>query len=339
MTNICVITIICAYPHTPLSNLFKAVVFCFILTFVFQASFPDASVFAGGHTAIVIQSQTIAAYSEAIKGFEEGCRDKGISIKAIYDMKGDIDEGKSVIKNIKDNKLRPDLIFSVGVLATALIKEQFPDVPILFCMVINYKRFNLAGANMTGISSEVSAEDQFTILKEFLGEKKRIGVIYDPMETGSIVSEAVPIGQKSDFNLLKAEVASEGEVASALNSMIGKIDAFWIIPDGTVVTKESLEIILKMSLKHRLPVFCTSSAIVKAGALVSISPDYRQTGLQAAQMAQTLLSSPTVISLGVKQPDKLKITVNTQTAGIIKVDMSPLRSRPDVVLYPVAQPK
>ena len=116
--------------------------------------------------------------------------------------------------------------------------------------------------------------------------------------------------------------------------MVNKIDALWIIPDGTVVTKESLEIILKMSLKHHLPVFCTSSAIVKAGALVSISPDYRQTGIQAAQLAQTLLNNSTVISLGVKQPDKLKVTLNTQTAGIIRVDISPLRSRPDVVLYP-----
>ena len=116
--------------------------------------------------------------------------------------------------------------------------------------------------------------------------------------------------------------------------MVSKIDALWIIPDGTVVTKESLEIILKMSLKHHLPVFCTSSAIVKAGALVSISPDYTHTGLQAYQMAQTLLNTPTVISLGVKQPDKLKITLNTQTAEIIRVDLSPLQSRPDVVLYP-----
>ncbi|MDO8141256.1 MAG: ABC transporter substrate-binding protein [Candidatus Brocadiales bacterium] len=334
MENICVITVICAYPRTPLSNLLKAIVFCFIFTLLFQASFPDTPVFAEGHTAIVIQSQTIAAYSEAIKGFEEGCKEKGISIKAIYDMKGDVDEGKRVIKNIKDNKLRPNLIFAVGVLATALVKEQFTDIPIIFCMVINYRRFNLAGTNMTGISSEVSAEDQFAILKELLGANKSVGVIYDPKETGSIVSEAVPIERKSDFNLIEAEVASEGEVASALNSMIDKIDALWIIPDGTVVTKKSLEIILKMSLKHRLPVFCTSSAIVKAGALVSISPDYRQTGLQTAKMAQTLLSSPTVISLGVKQPDKLKITLNTQTAGIIRVDISPLRSRPDVVLYP-----
>ena len=73
----------------------------------------------------MIQSQPIAAYNEAIKGFEEACKRNNISIAGIYDLKGDIDEGKRVIKNIKDEKLRPDLILAVGILATTLVKEQF----------------------------------------------------------------------------------------------------------------------------------------------------------------------------------------------------------------------
>ena len=334
MKNICVTTVTCACLRASLRNLWKTVVFCFILTFLFHASFHGFTVLAGERTVIVIQSQPIAAYNEAIKGFEESCKRNNVSIAGIYDLKGDIDEGKRVIKNIKDDKRRPDLILAVGILATTLVKEQFTNVPIIFCMVINHERFNLEGANVTGISSEASTRDQFAVLKELLGTQRNVGVIYDPMKTGRIVSEADLVAKRFEFNLLKAEVESESEVASALTGMVNKIDALWIVPDGTVVTKESLEIILKMSLKHRLPVFCTSSAIVRAGALVSISPDYRQTGIQAAQLAQTLLTNSTVISLGVKQPDKLKVTLNTQTAGIIRVDISPLRSRPDVVLYP-----
>ena len=334
MKNICVTTVTCAYLRASLRNLWNTVVFCCILTFLFHASFHDFIVLAGEHTVIVVQSQPIAAYNEAIKGFEEACKRNNVSIAEIYDLKGDIDEGKRVIKNIKDDKLRPDLILTVGILATTLAKEQFTDIPIIFCMVINHERFNLEGANVTGISSEASIRDQFGVLKELLGTSKNVGVIYDPKETGSIISEAASIVGKSNFNLVKTEVTSEDQVAPALKNIVNKIDALWIVPDGTVVTKESLEIILKMGMKHRLPVFCTSSAIVRAGALVSISPDYRQTGIQAAQLAQTLLNNSTVISLGVKQPDKLKVTLNTQTAGIIRVDISPLRSRSDVVLYP-----
>ena len=316
------------------SSLQFFIILCIILTFLFQISFHIPEVIAKENTVLIIQSQQIAAYNEAIKGFEAGCKEKGISIKAIYDMKGDADEGKRIIQNIRDNKLKPDLILAVGVLATTLVKEQFTDIPIIFCMVINHKRFNLEGTNITGISSEVSVEDQFTIIKELLGAYKNVGVIYDPAKTGNIISEANIATQKLGFNLVKTEVTSESEVVPALKKMIQKIDALWIIPDSTVITKTSLNAISKTLLEHHLPIFCTSDAIVKAGALVSVSPDYTYTGRQAARMAQTLLSNPTTTSLGIKQPDKLKLTLNTQTAEIIGVNLTSFQSHPDAVLYP-----
>ncbi|MBM2835415.1 MAG: transporter substrate binding protein [Candidatus Brocadiaceae bacterium] len=130
MKNICITTVTCAYLRASLRNLWKTVVFCFILTFLFHASFHGfTTVLAGERTVIVIQSQPIAAYNEAINGFEEACKRNNkrnnVSIAGIYDLKGDIEEGKRVIKNIKDDKRRSDLILSVGILATTLVKEQF----------------------------------------------------------------------------------------------------------------------------------------------------------------------------------------------------------------------
>ena len=308
--------------------------FWFILAFLSQISFLSPQIFAKENTVVIIQSQQIAAYNEAIKGFEEGCKGKNISIRSICDLNGDADEGKRIIQNIKDNKRKPDLILAVGVLAATLVKEQFTETPIIFCMVINHKRFNLQGANITGISSEVSVENQFTILKELLGAHKNVGVIYDPMKTGKIISEADVVAKRLEFNLVKTKITSENEVASALKNMIDKIDALWMIPDSTVITKNALTVISKTVMEHHLPTFCTSDAIVKAGALVSVSPDYTYTGLQAARMAQTLLNNPTTTSLGITQPDKLKLTLNTQTAEIIGVNLASFQSHPDVVLYP-----
>ena len=315
-------------------NMYIFTALWFILTFLSQITFLSPQIFAKENTVVIVQSQQITAYNEAIKGFEEGCKGKNISINAIYNLNGDADEGKRIIQNIKDNEFEPDLILAVGVLAATLVKEQFTDVPIIFCMVINHKRFNLQGANITGISSEVSVEDQFAILKELLGARKNVGVIYDPTKTGNIVSEAGRVIKKLEFNFIKKEVTSESEVTPALKNMIDKIDVLWMIPDSTVITKTSLNAISKTLLEHHLPIFCTSDAIVKAGALVSVSPDYVYTGRQAARMAQTLLSNPATTSLGIKQPDKLKLTLNTQTAEIIGINLTSFQSHPDVVLYP-----
>ncbi len=310
------------------------VVFWLIFALSLQTVFYIPKIIAAENTVVIIQSQQIAAYNEAIKGFEKGCKGKNISIKAIYDLKGDPGEGKRVIQNITDSGIKPRIVLAVGVLAATLAKERFTDVPIIFCMVINHKRFNLQGANITGISSEISVEDQFAILKELLGAHKNVGVIYDPMKTGKIISEADVVAKRLEFNLIKTKITSENEVASALKNMIDKIDALWMIPDSTVITKNSLNVISKTILEHRLPTFCTSDAIVKAGALVSVSPDYTYTGLQAARMAQTLLNNPSTTSLGITQPDKLKLTLNTQTAEIIGVNLASFQSHSDVVLYP-----
>lgn len=186
----------------------------------------------------------------------------------------------------------------------------------------------------TGISSAASIEDQFRVLNEVLGEKKNIGVIYDPTKTGKIISDALLVSKKYEFSIIEAKVASENEIVSALKNIIKRIDALWIVPDGTVVTKDSMDVIIKSTQKHRIPVFCTASAIVKTGALISVSPDYKYTGIQASQFAKTLLDSSKTTSLGVKEPEKLEITITNETAKIINVDLSPIRSRSNVVLYP-----
>lgn len=324
----------------------KSIILGLVLIFLFLNVCCIPKVIAGEKNVIVIRSQKIAAYNEAIKGFEEGCKGQGISIRTIYDMEGDIDEGKKVIQYIKNDIQKPDLIITVGILATVLVKEQFPDIPIIFCMVVNHKRFDLHEPNITGISSDASVEDQLALMKELLGTKKKIGVIYDPIHTGKIVSEAAHIAEKLGLELIKKEVTSETEVASVLKSIITTIHAFWILPDDTVVTKDSLSTICKLALRHRLPTFCTSNAIVKQGAMLSLSPDYTSIGLQAARMAKALLITPKVVQLNterqekpvyfpdIEKPDRLKITVNTQTVKDIGLDMVPLRSYPDVVFYP-----
>ena len=313
-------------------KLSKGVVTYYILPLLLLTSFYISIVTAGEKTVTIIQSQQIAAYNEAVKGFKEACRGKNIAIKEIYDLKGDIEEGEKIVQDIKANK--PNLILAVGVLAATLVKEQFPEIPIIFCMVVNHYRFNLQGNNITGISVEASVEDQFIILRNILGEYKNLGVIYDITKTGKIISEAETIAKTLGFNLIKSEVTSEKEVIPVLENIIKKIEALWIIPDSTVITKNTLEAISKIALDHHLPTLCTSEAIVKTGALISISPDYTYTGLQAAQIAQILLNNPGTASMGIKNPEKLRLTLNTQTAESVGINLTAFQSYPNIILYP-----
>src|SRR3990167_2296826 len=242
-------------------KLSKIVVTYYILPLLLLTSFYISIVTAGEKTVTIIKSQQIAAYNEAVKGFKEACRGKNIAIKEIYDLKGDIEEGKKTVRDIKANK--PNLILAVGVLAATLVKEQFPEIPIIFCMVVNHYRFNLQGNNITGISVEASVEDQFIILRNLLGAYKNLGVIYDITKTGKIISEAETIAKTLGFNLIKSEVTSEKEVIPVLENIIKKIEALWI-----------------------------------------------------------------------KNPEKLRLTLNTQTAESVGINLTAFQSYPNIILYP-----
>lgn len=317
-----------------LHSLLVSIVFWLVFTFLFQIVFHITEVSAIENTVIIIRSQQIKAYNKVIEGFERECKERNIFIEGIFDLKGDVEEGKKIIQSIKANKQKPDLILAVGIHAAALSKIQFTNIPIIYCMVINHERFDLQGDNITGISTEVPVEDQFAFLKEILGTVRNVGVIYDPLKNRNIISKAIIVAKKFKFNLIKAEITSNKEVTSALKKIANKIDVLWIVPDSTVITRSSLGVILETALECHLPTFCTSSSIVKKGAMASISPDYTDIGIKVARMAQTLLNSSTVISLGIQQPDKFKLLLNIQTAKKVGIDISSIKLRPNVVLYP-----
>jgi putative ABC transport system substrate-binding protein len=322
------------HKYLTLRSLFVLIVFWLITSLFLQIVMHITEVSANENTVIIIRSQQIKAYNKVIEGFKRECKERNIFIEGIFDLKGDIEKGKKIIQNIKADNHKPDLIMAVGTLAAVLTKTQFTNIPIIFCMVIYHERFDLQGTNITGISTEVPVEDQFTFLEELLGTVRNVGVIYDPSKTGNVISKADPVAKKFKFKLIKAKITSNKEVTSALKKINNQIDALWIIPDSTVITRDSLGVILETALECHLPTFCTSSSIVKKGAMASISPDYTDIGIKVARMAQTLLNSSTVISLGIQQPDKFKLFLNIQTAKKIGIDISSIKLRPNVVLYP-----
>src|SRR3990167_4215273 len=136
-------------------------------------------------TAVVIKSQDISAYNEVVKGFQDECIQNSITIKAVYDLKGKMKIGQKTVYKIRNEK--PDIILTIGVLATTIAKEEIKDIPIVFCMVINHERFKLAGQNITGISTEITAAKQMEGFRMLLEPLHNIGVIYDSSKTSNII--------------------------------------------------------------------------------------------------------------------------------------------------------
>ncbi len=283
-------------------------------------------------TAVVIKSQNLSAYNKAVIGFQDECSNNSITIKSIYDLNGKMKVGHKVVRKIRKEK--PDIVLAIGVLAATVVKEKIDDIPIVFCMVINHARFQLTKPNITGISSEIDIEDQLKGYQSILGSFSNLGVIYDPSKTGNIIERAEEKIEAAGLNLVKYEIESTKEVSEAMESMIGRVDALWLLPDSTVVTKKSFDFIKSTATTNKIPLLCTSDVFVKAGALAAVSPNHKDVGKQAAELARKILVLPTPGSLGIVYPYHFKLTVNTDTAKKLGLELKVSREGPEIIFYP-----
>lgn len=285
-----------------------------------------------GEAVIVIKSQNLSAYNKVVEGFQNECLKKNITIKSIYDLNGKMKVGQKIVRKVRKEK--PDIVLAIGVLAATVVKEEIEDIPIVFCMVINHERFHLSAPNITGISTEIAIEDQLKGFQSILGLFKNMGVIYDPSKTGSIITNAENKMKDADMNLVKYQISSSKEVSEAMENLIGKIDALWLLPDSTVVTRESFDLIKSTTLENRIPLLCTSDVFVKSGALAAVSSDYNYVGRQAAGLARKILELPTPGSLGIAYPDHFRLTVNTDTAEKLGLELKAVLEDPKINIYP-----
>jgi len=283
-------------------------------------------------TAIVIKSQNLSAYNEVIKEFEAKCIQNNIIIKSIFDLKGKMKVGHKIVRNVRAEK--PDIILTIGVLATTIAKEEIKDIPIVFCMVINHERFQLTGANITGIAAEIPIEKQLMGFQTVFRALKDLGVIYDPSKTGNIIVNTEKEVEDIGINLVKYEINSSEEVPEAVKYLTGRIDALWLLPDSTVLTKKSFDFIKSTALENKIPLLCTSDVFVKAGALAAIFSDYKCVGRQAARLAGEILSQTSPGPPGIVNPDSFKLAINTDTAEKLGLELKAIRGEPHIIVYP-----
>ncbi len=283
-------------------------------------------------TAVVIKSQNLSAYNEAVKGFQDECIRKDITIKSIYDLNGKMKIGRKIVRKIRKEK--PDFILTIGILATTIAKEKVKGIPIVFCMVINHERFQLSGPGVTGISTEIAIEDQFKGYQSILGQLKNIGIIYDPSKAGNIIKNAELKMKSLGISLTKYEITSSNKISEALENLMNKIDALWLLPDTTVVTRKSFDLIKSTTLENKIPLLCTSDAFVRAGALAAVFSDYKDVGRQAAQLTEKILGPSSSDSLGIVKPDSIKLAINTDTAEKLGLKLEAVKGNSMIDIYP-----
>ena len=266
-----------------------------------------------GHEIVVVQSAHVQPFEEAIKGFERSC-DSNLQKIIISES-----QGVDVIREIKLK--RPDIVLAVGEDALSIVK-RIRDIPIVYLMVLNPPSALSGQENITGVSMNIPPGKQLQALLQSLPRTKRVGLLYDPKNTGYIVEKAQEAAREMDIVLMTREIHHPKEVATSAMEMRGDIDVFWMLPDITVITPETREFLVLYSLKYRIPLLTFSEKYLDMGAFLSTGFDAFDMGAQAGDMANKILSGMQVKNVQQALARQYVVATNVMVAGKLGIGLN-----------------
>jgi putative ABC transport system substrate-binding protein len=277
---------------------------------------------------VTLTSVEAEPYTVAFRAFQDALSRQGqqVQIKE-YLLK----EGAAKERILAEIRSRPpSLILAMGSTATSLAHAQLKEVPIVFCMVLNpiasglVQSMQSSGNNLTGASLDIPVKLQFEALQSVLPSARRVGVLYNPRETEKVVAPAAKTAATLGLELVTLPVTSPEEVQEMVEALPKKkIDALWSVADSTVfASSRSVEFLLRRTLEARIPVMGLSPTFVKAGALLALSVDYKDVGLQCGEQAALVLAGQAPSSLPITVPRKVTLYINLNVARAIGLTLA-----------------
>jgi putative tryptophan/tyrosine transport system substrate-binding protein len=265
------------------------------------------------HEILVVQDLKIKPYNDALSGFKTALNDKVAN--ANYTVR---DSGEAVAF-IKER--RPDLILAIGMDAFHRVKKFSNEIPMVYLMVLNPTGATQEDRIITGVGMTIAPEKQLAAMRLVLPGARRIGLVYDPRKSGPFVRRAQAAAKEFRFDLISKEVSHPRFVSNALNSMKGAVDVLWMIPDTTVITPDTVELIMLHSLDNRLPVCTFSIKYLEMGALMSLDINAVSMGRQAGEQAAGILSGTDLRDVRPVDADNPTLIINDAVARKLRIHL------------------
>jgi putative tryptophan/tyrosine transport system substrate-binding protein len=266
-------------------------------------SVPGAT-FAG--TVALIRSGPLAPYDRATAGFTSAYADP----VNVFMLDG---ADPSTLQH-RIEAGRPEVIVAVGLKAALFARDRLPRVPLVFCVVPNYERFDLTGGTITGVSADVPPERDLAALRSALPGVKRVGLIFGKQSGNALARRARTAAASAGLTLVEAPIADLSDLQRVARDLAGRVDALWLPADPTVATPEVFRALLDLSLAQRKPLLVFSESLVRSGALVAVSLDYSWMGAQAAGIVRRIRSGERAGDIGVLPLRLTHVVVNPATA-------------------------
>lgn len=265
------------------------------------------------------------ALNAVLKGFKDDLAENGVVVEyKEYNAHGNMGTAGQIATQIASDE--PDMIVAIATPSAQSCAKvyakapQLADTPMLFTAITDplaaglVKDYMHPGPNITGVSNRMPMDKHLDMIRRFMPELKKLGVMYNAGEVNSVsnVKRLKEAAVDRDITIIDAPVTNSADVYQAAQSLVGKVDAIYVPTDNTVVS--AFEAVVKVCERTGLPLFSADTDSVKRGAIAAMGFDYYLHGKQTGVMARKILAGTKPEALPVEFQKDLSFHINPKAA-------------------------
>lgn len=233
----------------------------------------------------------------------------------------------------------PGVLVAVGPRAARAVMQRAGPEPVLLALLgrLEYEELRTLPAlrrperPIGVLLRDPAPAEQLSLIDAVLPGKRRVGVVAAPQAeplmrelTSAALSWPVqhPGRGGRPWAIATADAPDANALTAALQSVLPASDALLILPDPIGSTSASALALLQSAANANLPVFATSEAMVRAGALAALVPGAAQMAEQAHALTVRLRQSPPGPPL-VEVPRRLAVRTNPHVAKRLGLALPP----------------
>lgn len=249
----------------------------------------------------VVQFADHPSLKNCYDGLLEGLKAKGYEVGKNLTVDYQVAQAKTDLTNqIVQNFVskRYDLIVGIATSAAQAAYNAASDkgIPVVFSAVTDpvlAELQNADGSNkvgVTGTSDELPIQNQLELIRAFMPDASKIGILYSSSEANSesSIKTYQQLAPAMGFEIVAQSVVDSADIPAASQALVGKVDAISNLTDNTVV--QNLQIILNKAGTAGIPVFGSEEEQVTNGCLAAAGLDYIALGKTTGEMSGDILS-------------------------------------------------
>lgn len=227
---------------------------------------------------------------------------------------GDYNVAVSIAQNFQAQHV--DLVLAIAT-PTALAAAQVfkgTSTPVVFAAITAPEEYGLVvdakdpsrNENITGVSDRIDVSLDLKLLKDLSPSIKRIGLVYNPGEVNSDLLTRLAEQSAPSLGLTIVKVAADtsANVPIAAQSLIGRVDAFFVTTDNTVVS--AIDSVVAAANEAKVPFLMADYTSVRFGPTVARGFDYYEHGQIAGSVILEVLSG--------KKPSQIPVVYHATVA-------------------------